>query len=509
LGAGDYTYVTIIDSSNSGNFEIVKVTAISGTTFTIVRAQQNTIAKAFASGDKVDLRITAGLIEEAIGQTVTEVDTLDSVTGRGNTTTNNITVGDIVADQIQLTGGTGSQGTVSWNTDEETLDVIQNGAVLQVGQEVHYHVRNNTASQIDNGTPVMVTGTIGSSARLTVAPMDATDTANDMYYIGLATEDIAADSDGKVTHFGKVRGMDTSGYSEGAILWLSTTTVGAFTTTEPTAGIKIPAAIVINSHASVGTVFCRFQGSYGLHDLHDTQLVSNADNDVLAYDSASSSWKNQSASEAGLATSAQGALADSALQSETDPVFTASVASGITSTNISNWNTAYGWGDHSTQGYLTTAGVDTHLNTSTATTGEVLSWNGTDYDWIAAGGGGTDTLQDITDNGATTTAKITVGGLVSNGEIEEQTYSLTGTAIDPANGTIQYKTLGANTTFTESLAEGEYVTLMIDDGTGYTVTWPTTTWVGGSAPTLETTGYNVIEIWKVNSILYGAFVGAA
>jgi len=229
----------------------------------------------------------------------------------------------------------------------------------------------------------------------------------------------------------------------------------------------------------------------------------------LAYDSASSSWKNQSASEAGLATSAQGALADSALQSETDPVFTASVASGITSTNISNWNTAYGWGDHSTQGYLTTAGVDTHLNTSTATTGEVLSWNGTDYDWIAAGGGGTDTLQDITDNGATTTAKITVGGLVSNGEIEEQTYSLTGTAIDPANGTIQYKTLGANTTFTESLAEGEYVTLMIDDGTGYTVTWPTTTWVGGSAPTLETTGYNVIEIWKVNSILYGAFVGAA
>lgn len=34
----------------------------------------------------------------------------------------------------------------------------------------------------------------------------------------------------------------------------------------------------------------------------------------------------------------------------------------------------------------TDADVDTHLNTSTATTGEVLSWSGTDYDWIAAGG---------------------------------------------------------------------------------------------------------------------------
>jgi len=37
---------------------------------------------------------------------------------------------------------------------------------------------------------------------------------------------------------------------------------------------------------------------------------------------------------------------------ETDPVFTASAASGITSTNISNWNTAYGWGNHASAGYL-------------------------------------------------------------------------------------------------------------------------------------------------------------
>ena len=34
---------------------------------------------------------------------------------------------------------------------------------------------------------------------------------------------------------------------------------------------------------------------------------------------------------------------------ETDPVFTASAASGITSTNIDNWNTAYGWGNPAVQ----------------------------------------------------------------------------------------------------------------------------------------------------------------
>lgn len=112
-------------------------------------------------------------------------------------------------------------------------------------------------------------------------------------------------------------------------------------------------------------------------------------------------------------------------------------------------------------------------------------------------------------NGTTRLSIDSVGTAQFQNAIEEQQYSLTGTAIDPSNGTIQYKTLGANTTFTESLADGEYVTLMIDDGAGYTITWPTTTWVGGSAPTLETSGYNIIELWHVNGTLYGAFIGAA
>lgn len=38
---------------------------------------------------------------------------------------------------------------------------------------------------------------------------------------------------------------------------------------------------------------------------------------------------------------------------ETDPVFSASAASNITSTKITNWDTAYGWGNHASVGYLT------------------------------------------------------------------------------------------------------------------------------------------------------------
>jgi hypothetical protein len=156
------------------------------------------------------------------------------------------------------------------------------------------------------------------------------------------------------------------------------------------------------------------------------------------------------------------------------------------------------------------------LDGVTATTAELNTLDGitatvTELNYVD---GVTSNVQTQLDTKAPTasptfTGTVTVPVAVFNGSIEEQVYELTGTAIDPTNGTIQYKTLGANTTFTESLSNGEYVMLMIDDGTGYTVTWPTTTWVGGSAPTLETTGYNVIALWKVGTTLYGVFSGAA
>ena len=92
-------------------------------------------------------------------------------------------------------------------------------------------------------------------------------------------------------------------------------------------------------------------------------------------------------------------------------------------------------------------------------------------------------------------------------EFKETQYSLTGTLIDPANGTLQYKTLSSNTTFSESIQNGQSVTLMLNDGSSRTASWPTIKWVGGSAPTLPTSGYAVIELWQINGVLYGMHSG--
>jgi hypothetical protein len=96
------------------------------------------------------------------------------------------------------------------------------------------------------------------------------------------------------------------------------------------------------------------------------------------------------------------------------------------------------------------------------------------------------------------------------GAIDENVYTITDGAsvdLDPDNGMIQTWTLGANRTATESLLAGQSMMLMVADGTSYTLTFPTMTWIGGSAPTLATSGYTVIELFKVGSTLYGAKVG--
>lgn len=51
-----------------------------------------------------------------------------------------------------------------------------------------------------------------------------------------------------------------------------------------------------------------------------------------------------------VSASVSGSLASS----ETDPIFTGSVAYNITVSDTGNWNSAYGWGDHSIAGYATT-----------------------------------------------------------------------------------------------------------------------------------------------------------
>ena len=58
LAGNQYFFATLLDTTN--NLEIVKVTARATDTLTIVRAQEGTTARAFATNDRIELRVTSG-----------------------------------------------------------------------------------------------------------------------------------------------------------------------------------------------------------------------------------------------------------------------------------------------------------------------------------------------------------------------------------------------------------------------------------------------------------------
>lgn len=109
----------------------------------------------------------------------------------------------------------------------------------------------------------------------------------------------------------------------------------------------------------------------------------------------------------------------------------------------------------------------------------------------------------------------TISDPTMQGSFLEDIYTITDSStpdINPANGSIQLWTLGGTprTPTASNFSNGQSVTLMVNDGAGYTITWTTIgpTWVNSAtAPPLATTGYTVFEMWKTSGTVYIALVG--
>ena len=157
------------------------------------------------------------------------------------------------------------------------------------------------------------------------------------------------------------------------------------------------------------------------------------------------------------------------------------------------------------------------LPTADGTANQVLKTDGSGVIGFAAAATG-----DVTTTGTQTLTNKTLTDPAIIGTIQEDIFTITDGAafeIDPGNGSIQLITLGASRTpKATNFANGEAVTLMVDDGSAYALTWTDSTFGGsgvvwktnaGAAPTLNTTGYTVIVLWEVAGQVYGARVGDA
>lgn len=124
-------------------------------------------------------------------------------------------------------------------------------------------------------------------------------------------------------------------------------------------------------------------------------------------------------------------------------------------------------------------------------------------------------MGDVAGLDAALNGKLAATNPAVTGTITEDVYAIVdaeGVAVDPANGSIQTWTLGANRTPTlTGIAAGQAVTLEIT-ASAYAITWTGVTWVkvggSGTAPTLSTTGVSTVVLWKVGSTLKGCYPGS-
>ena len=149
-------------------------------------------------------------------------------------------------------------GVMAWNTLDQTLNLgMEYGVTQQIGQETYARVGNTTGAMIPNGSVVGFVG--ATSDALLVAPYLADGATPTLYILGVMTHDLPDSGDkGYCCTWGFVRGINTSAFSVGDILYASPTVAGAFTNVKPTAPDNVlPLAACVVADATNGVIFVR------------------------------------------------------------------------------------------------------------------------------------------------------------------------------------------------------------------------------------------------------------
>ena len=120
-----------------------------------------------------------------------------------------------------------------------------------------------------------------------------------------------------------------------------------------------------------------------------------------------------------------------ATYSETDPLFNISEAKNITLSNTSNWNTAFGWGDHASAGYAPLA-RDLTINGATMNLTADRTWN-------------VGTVTSITTNNGITGGTITTTGAIglTGQALALHNLGTNGLIARTASGTVAARTIGS------------------------------------------------------------------
>ena len=202
-----------------------------------------------------------------------------------------------ITDPDYITFNTGysttlSAGQLGWDGNNTLgLGMAGGNVVQRIGEDLFFYCK--ASSTITKGQVIMFTGAVGASGVPTGAP--ATGITDGTYIMGIASENIATNSFGLVQAFGTLRNVDTSGYSDGDILWYNPAVTGGLTVTKPSApNVKVQMCAVINGGSSGGgTILIRINAGSVLGGTDsNVQINGLANGQTLIYDNVAGYWKN-------------------------------------------------------------------------------------------------------------------------------------------------------------------------------------------------------------------------
>lgn len=214
------------------------------------------------------------------------------------TDTGNLSVTDATADSYVFNVGasvTPSVGEMAWNSGSGTVSVGLAGGNLQlpIGQENVALCYNASGVILNSGTVVRVVSAQGQ--RPSIDKAQANTEVFSAATFGIVSETIAVGAEGYVTTFGVASNIDTSAISAGALIYLSPTTLGGFTSVKPQAPNNIVVVgWVVKSHASSGQIFVEINNGWELEELHDVKITSPISGQTIIYDASQAVWVNAS-----------------------------------------------------------------------------------------------------------------------------------------------------------------------------------------------------------------------
>lgn len=185
-----------------------------------------------------------------------------------------------------------SVGTLSWDSGEGGLGLQLNANTqVTLGQEIIILANNGEATTLNKGEVVRLSGASGQRPKVTRAYN--TSDLGSAVTIGIVAESIASGAEGFVVTQGIVKNINTNGFNEGDILYLSAS-AGVLTTVKPQApNHYVFVGVVTKKNASSGRIYVKPQNGYELDEIHDVRIVSEQNGDIIIWNSASSLWMNE------------------------------------------------------------------------------------------------------------------------------------------------------------------------------------------------------------------------